>query len=86
MNTPGGTKRARRSGYQVLGIYLNDHLAGATAGTELAARIALTHQGQGDISRLRRFARLQVASEAKMCNECHWLMTGHAFFQSHRCD
>ena len=25
-------------GYRVLGIYLNDHLAGATAGTELAHR------------------------------------------------
>ncbi len=27
----------RRSGHGVLGIYLNDHLAGATAGTELPA-------------------------------------------------
>jgi hypothetical protein len=36
----------------MLGIYLNDHLAGATAGTELAYRVAKTH----DDSRLRRFA------------------------------
>lgn len=41
---------------QLLGIYLNDHLAGATAGTALAHRIARTHQDQGDGSRLRRLA------------------------------
>jgi hypothetical protein len=35
--------RSRRSGYGLLGIYLNDHLAGATAGTELARRIAASH-------------------------------------------
>jgi hypothetical protein len=35
--------KANRSGYGLLGIYLNDHLAGATAGTELARRIAASH-------------------------------------------
>jgi hypothetical protein len=35
--------RIKRSGYSLLGIYLNDHLAGATAGTELARRIAASH-------------------------------------------
>jgi hypothetical protein len=30
----------RRSGRDLLGIYLNDHLAGATGGTELARRVA----------------------------------------------
>ena len=30
----------RRSQASMLGIYLNDHLAGATAGTELAHRMA----------------------------------------------
>jgi hypothetical protein len=41
-------------GYRVLGIYLNDHLAGATAGTELAHRVARTHraQGHGQLKRL----------------------------------
>jgi hypothetical protein len=34
-------------GYRVLGVYLNDHLAGATAGTELAHRVARTHHAQG---------------------------------------
>jgi hypothetical protein len=34
----------RRSAQDPLGIYLNDHLAGATAGLELARRAAGTHQ------------------------------------------
>ncbi|HEX2319869.1 MAG TPA: hypothetical protein VHJ18_12875 [Streptosporangiaceae bacterium] len=33
-------KVARQTGMSVLGIYLNDHLAGATGGSELARRIA----------------------------------------------
>jgi hypothetical protein len=33
-------KAATQTGRDVLGIYLNDHLAGATMGTELARRIA----------------------------------------------
>ena len=41
---------SRTASYRVLGIYLNDHLAGATAGTELAHRVAKTH----DDDRLRR--------------------------------
>ena len=40
--------RTRRSGYTLLGIYLNDHLAGATAGTELARRIAASHGTPAD--------------------------------------
>ncbi|MBV9855607.1 MAG: hypothetical protein JOY82_14010 [Streptosporangiaceae bacterium] len=34
------TKTARHAGRDLLGVYLNDHLAGATAGTELARRLA----------------------------------------------
>lgn len=33
------TKTARRPGHDILGVYLNDHLAGATLGTELARRM-----------------------------------------------
>lgn len=51
----GGTGRTRRPGYQLVGVYLNDHLAGATAGAGLARRIARTHHGQDD-GRLRGFA------------------------------
>ena len=41
----GTTTRTRRSGYSLLGIYLNDHLAGATGGLELARRVAGSPRG-----------------------------------------
>jgi len=34
----------KRSGHDLLGIYLNDHLAGATGGLELARRVAGSHR------------------------------------------
>jgi hypothetical protein len=40
----------------MLGIYLNDHLAGATAGTELAHRMARSHGDGQDGSTPRRLA------------------------------
>jgi hypothetical protein len=40
----------------VLGIYLNDHLAGATAGTELAHRMARSRGDGGDSGTFRRLA------------------------------
>jgi hypothetical protein len=40
----------------MLGIYLNDHLAGATAGTELAHRMARSHGDGKDSGTLRRLA------------------------------
>jgi hypothetical protein len=40
----------------VLGIYLNDHLAGASAGTEQAHRMARTHRAQGQDGQLKRLA------------------------------
>jgi hypothetical protein len=43
-------------GHRVLGIYLNDHLAGATAGTELAHRVARTDHAQGQGGQLKRLA------------------------------
>jgi hypothetical protein len=45
-----------RSRHRLLGIYLNDHLAGATAGTELARRVAGSGQESGDPAVLRRLA------------------------------
>jgi len=48
-------KNARPSRAGMLGIYLNDHLAGATAGSELAHRMARSHRGReegGPLSRL----------------------------------
>jgi hypothetical protein len=46
----------------MLGIYLNDHLAGSTAGTELARRIAASHQGRRGDAALRDFAE-EVAQD-----------------------
>ena len=40
----------------MLGIYLNDHLAGATAGTELAHRTARSHGDGQNAATLRRLA------------------------------
>jgi hypothetical protein len=45
-----------QSGLSMLGIYLNDHLAGATAGTELAHRIARSRGDGKDGGMLRRLA------------------------------
>lgn len=50
---------ARDSGQSeisMLGIYLNDHLAGATAGTELAHRTARSHGDGKNSGTLRRLA------------------------------
>ena len=40
----------------LIGIYLNDHLAGATAGTELAHRMARSHDEVADRATLQRLA------------------------------
>jgi hypothetical protein len=44
------------SRHDQLGVYLNDHLAGATAGSELAHRMARSHRGQEDSDPLSRLA------------------------------
>ena len=46
----------RRSGHDLLGIYLNDHLAGATGGLELARRMAASHRGPAADGALQRLA------------------------------
>jgi hypothetical protein len=50
------TQSTRPSRYGLLGIYLNDHLAGATAGTELARRMARSHQEREEAALLKRLA------------------------------
>ena len=60
---PAGTGAGTgQIGYRVLGIYLNDHLAGATAGTELAHRVARTHRAPGPDGQLKRLA-VEVARD-----------------------
>jgi hypothetical protein len=51
-----GTSAGTRSGHDLLGIYLNDHLAGATGGTMLAHRVARSHGAPAADSTLQRLA------------------------------
>jgi hypothetical protein len=44
------------SRHLMIGIYLNDHLAGATAGTQLAHRMARSHQDREDGGELQSIA------------------------------
>ena len=45
----GSAVSTRRAAPNVMGIYLNDHLAGATAGTELARRVAGSAQDRATL-------------------------------------
>jgi hypothetical protein len=45
-----------QSGLALLGIYLNDHLAGATLGTDLASRLAGAHRGSAASDTFERLA------------------------------
>jgi hypothetical protein len=46
----------RPSRHDLLGVYLNDHLAGATAGSELAHRMGRSHRGREESALLSRLA------------------------------
>ncbi len=50
------TKDAGPSRQDMLGVYLNDHLAGATAGSELASRMASSYRGREEGVPLSRIA------------------------------
>jgi hypothetical protein len=50
------TRRSATYRHDLLGIYLNDHLAGATAGTELARRLASSHRDSPDAATFGRLA------------------------------
>lgn len=47
---------SRGSRHDLLGIYLNDHLAGATGGFELARRVAASHRDRTNDDFLRRLS------------------------------
>jgi hypothetical protein len=57
---------ARRTGAELLGIYLNDHLAGATGGAELARRVAAARRGDEAGDALLRFAADVAADRAAL--------------------
>jgi hypothetical protein len=64
-----GTLAAARTGrpaHGLLGIYLNDHLAGATGGAELARRAAAARRGGPAGDALRRFAAEVAADRAAL--------------------
>jgi hypothetical protein len=56
MTTEKATTKTEPSRHLMIGIYLNDHLAGATAGTQLARRMARSHQGREEGSELEAIA------------------------------
>ena len=56
MAQAGAATVTRRSGRDLLGIYLNDHLAGATGGLELARRVAGSHRDPANDGVLRRLS------------------------------
>jgi hypothetical protein len=56
MNAEKAAAEAGPSRRFMIGIYLNDHLAGATAGTQLARRMARSHQDQQDGGELAALA------------------------------
>jgi hypothetical protein len=56
MNATLNFKDTEPSRQDMLGIYLNDHLAGATVGSELAGRMARSHRGREEGGPLGRIA------------------------------
>lgn len=65
MAETGATAGTRQSEPELLGIYLNDHLAGATGGAELARRVAGSHKGDPG-GALQRFAAEVVQDRAAL--------------------
>jgi hypothetical protein len=55
-------------GPELLGIYLNDHLAGATAGVELAHRMARSRTGPGAGATMERLAA-EIAQDRSALRE-----------------
>jgi hypothetical protein len=54
--TAGVTGHTTGADPALLGIYLNDHLAGATLGSELAARLAAAHRASDEAATFERLA------------------------------
>jgi len=62
----GNTHSVTRAEQVLLGIYLNDHLAAATAGVELARRAAASHRGSVTGDRLARFVADAAADRSAL--------------------
>lgn len=66
MTTKAIVKSTRPSRAGMLSIYLNDHLAGATAGSELARRMARSHQRSDEGGLLQRLAAEIIQDRAAL--------------------
>jgi hypothetical protein len=62
------TSAREGAGPELLGIYLNDHLAGATLGVELAHRMARSRTGPGAGSTMERLAA-EIAQDRSALQE-----------------
>lgn len=57
------TKNAPHTRHELLGVYLNDHLAGATAGMELARRMAASAEPGSESATVLRKLAAEVAED-----------------------
>jgi hypothetical protein len=56
-------RTARRTGHELLGVYLNDHMAGATAGVELARRMAASADPRSEAAGILRKLVAEIAAD-----------------------
>jgi hypothetical protein len=57
------TRTARRNGHDLLGVYLNDHLAGSTVGIELARRMAASAEPGSEAAGILRKLAGEIAAD-----------------------
>ena len=57
------TRTARRTGHDLLGVYLNDHLAGSTVGIELARRMAASAEPGSEAAGILRKLAGEIAAD-----------------------
>jgi hypothetical protein len=57
------TRITRRTGHDLLGVYLNDHLAGSTVGIELARRMAGSAEPRSEAAGILRKLAGEIAAD-----------------------
>lgn len=57
------TRTTRRTGHDLLGVYLNDHLAGSTVGIELARRMAASAEPRSEAAGILRKLAGEIAAD-----------------------
>jgi hypothetical protein len=58
-------RTAHRAGHDLLGVYLNDHLAGATAGIELARRMTAAAEPNSETAAAMKRLTIEIAADRK---------------------